>query len=87
MGVVYGPPEAPRERKRGANTSAPSTGLFEGPTAKKAKKAEPVVAQSARAPKVVAERPSGTSRIRPGGRGERFKGEWYLSLRLLFSYC
>jgi len=62
MGVVYGPREAPRERKRGANTSAPSARLSEGPTAKKA---EPVVAQSARAPKVVAERPSGTSRIRP----------------------
>ena len=65
MGVVYGPREAPRARKRGANTSAPSARLSEGPAAKKAKKAEPVVAQSARALKVVAERPSGTSRIRP----------------------
>ena len=65
MGVSYGPREAPRERKRGANTSAPLARLSEGPTAKKAKKAEPVVSQSARAPKVVAERPSGTSRIRP----------------------
>ena len=43
----------------------PSARLSEGPTAKKAKKAEPVVAQSVRALKVVAERPSGTSRIRP----------------------
>ena len=65
MGVAYGPREAPRERKRGANNSAPFARLSEGPTAKKAKKAEPVVAQSARAPKVVAERPSSTSRIRP----------------------
>src|SRR6185503_15089093 len=46
-------------------------------TAKKAKKAEPVVAQSARAPKVVTERPSGTSSIRPAAgaaKDSRWKG-------------
>ena len=39
MGVSYGPREAPRERKRRANTSAPFARLSEGPTAKKAKNA------------------------------------------------
>ena len=51
--------------KGGANTSALSVRLSEGPTAKKAKKAEAVVAQSAKAPKVVAEKPSRTSMIKP----------------------
>ena len=74
MGILYGPREAPRERKRGANTSAPFARLSEGPTAKKAKKAEPVVSQSMRAPKVVAERPSGTSRIRPAAARRKIHG-------------
>ena len=88
MSVVYGPCEAPRERKRGANTSAPSVRLSEGPTAKKAKKVEAVVAQSAKAPKVVAEKPSRTSMIKPAaGTAKESMGERYLSLRLLFSYC
>jgi len=39
--------------------------LSEGPTAKKAKRAKAVVAQSAKAPKVVAEKPSRTSMIKP----------------------
>jgi len=88
MGVVYGPRNAPRERKRGANTSAPFARLSEGPTAKKAKKADPVVSQSARASKVVAEKPSGASKIRPAaGAAKESRGGRYLSLRLLFSYC
>ena len=77
MGVVYGPREAPRERKRGAGTSSPSTRPSEGPIAKKAKKGEPVAAHSSKAPKVASERPSRVSTNRPAAgtaRESRGKG-------------
>ena len=88
MGVVYGPREAPRERQRGANNSAPSVRLSEGLTAKKAKKAEAVVAQSAKAPKVVAEKPSHTSMIKPAaGTAKESRGKGIFPCGYSFSYC
>ena len=42
MRIVYGPREAPRERKRGASASTSSAKAAEGPAAKKAKKTEAV---------------------------------------------
>jgi len=69
MGVVYGPREAPRERKRGASVSVPSAKVTEGPAAKKAKKAEAVGAQSAKIPKVAAEKAPRISTIKPASGG------------------
>jgi len=69
MGVVYGPREAPRERKRGASVSVPSAKVTEGPATKKAKKAEAVGAQSAKIPKVAAEKAPRISTIKPASGG------------------
>ena len=71
MGVAYGPREAPRERKRGANTSASSAKPAEGLAAKKAKKAEAIGAQTAKVPKGTAERPPRASVIKPAASGTK----------------
>ena len=71
MGVVYGPHEAPCERKRGATTSASSAKPAKGPVAKKAKRAEVVVAQTAKVPKGAAERPSRALIVKPAEGGSK----------------
>ena len=71
MGIVYGSREAPRERKRGATTSASSVKPAEGPVAKKAKRAEVVVAQTAKVPKGAAERPSRALTVKPAEGGSK----------------